>query len=244
MAWAGWAGMPEAGVIVDRAKSFLGVFAQAISDNGCRFDSAAKASAWHISKVERKGGVWQAIWRRVCWAKQLSGRDDCILATIEINQAINSLSRKSGFSPAQWVLGRDIRLPADLMDSGETERLGAIAAASTPTTRFHRKCMLRQAAREAHAQVALDSTMLRAETRQTRPTRGPFCVGDWVFYYDQVEQGRRPEGPLNWRGVARVVGHEGKHSLGFTPRSDDCSFAGALGSRKRSRSAVLVGSGK
>jgi hypothetical protein len=116
--------------------------------SGCLFDSAGKASAWHIAKVERHGGIWQAMLRRVVHAKQLSGRDDMLMATAEINKCKNALTRKCGFSVTQWVLGRDIRLPADLTDDAEITRLGAVAASATPTTRFARKCALRQAARE------------------------------------------------------------------------------------------------
>jgi len=45
LAWASWAGEPEVGVIVDRAKTFLGAFSEHLSKQGCRFDSAAKAAA-------------------------------------------------------------------------------------------------------------------------------------------------------------------------------------------------------
>eukprot|EP00959_Pyramimonas_sp_CCMP1952_P192063 4015780-Pyramimonas_sp.AAC.1 len=65
LCWASWAGEPEVGVIVDRAKRFLGCFSEYISSRGCRFDSAAKAAAWHTAKVERHGDLWQAMWRRV-----------------------------------------------------------------------------------------------------------------------------------------------------------------------------------
>ncbi|CAK0807109.1 unnamed protein product [Prorocentrum cordatum] len=203
LCWASWAGEPEVGVIVDRAKGFLGSFSEHMSSRGCRFASAAKAAAaWHIAEVERHGDLWQ----------------DVLKAVMEINQAKNSLSRRSGFSPAQWVLGRDIRLPADLMDDGEVERIGAIAASATPTSKFARKCALRQAAREAHAKIANEDAIKRAELRQVRPERGPFNVGDWVFYYDQKEQGKRPESVINWRGVARVIGHEGKHTIWIVHR--------------------------
>ena len=60
----------------------------------------------------------------------------------------------------------------------------------------------------AHAKVANEDAIKRAELRQVRPQRGPFNVGDWVFYYDQKGQGKRPESVINWRGVARVIGHE------------------------------------
>ncbi|CAE8678310.1 unnamed protein product [Polarella glacialis] len=196
LSWGNWAGDPEVGIIADRTRSFLG----------------------HIAKVERHDGIWKAMFEKVAWAKQVQGRDEVMMAASEVTQAKNSLSRRSGFSSTQWVLGRDIRLPADLMDDGEVERIGAQAAAATPTSRFHRKAVLRAAAREAHAQVANDDAIRRAELRQTRPTRGPFAVGDWVFYYDQIEQGKRPMSPMNWRGLARVIGHEGKHTVWLAHR--------------------------
>ena len=83
------------------------------------------------------------------------------------------------------------------MEDGEAERLGAQAAAATPTTKFARRTLGRQSCREAHAQVQNDDVLRRAELRQTRPTGGPFHVGQWVFYYDQTEAGKRPESMLN-----------------------------------------------
>ena len=82
-----------------------------------------------------------------------------------MDKAKNSLSRKAGFSPTQWVLGRDIRLPADLTEDGEAERLGAQAAAATPTTKFARRTLVRQSCREVHAQVQNDDAWRSVEMR-------------------------------------------------------------------------------
>eukprot|EP00959_Pyramimonas_sp_CCMP1952_P246792 5158253-Pyramimonas_sp.AAC.1 len=49
---------------------FVGCFSEYIASRGCRVDSASKAAAWHIAKVERRGDLWQAMWRRVVRAKQ------------------------------------------------------------------------------------------------------------------------------------------------------------------------------
>eukprot|EP00435_Cladocopium_sp_Y103_P055719 s2397_g18.t1 len=81
---------------------------------------------------------------------EISAREDVLLATA----AINYLAGKSGFAPIQWVLGRKARLPADIMDEGEVARLGAQAAAETPTIRFFRKNQLRMAAHEAFVKTA------------------------------------------------------------------------------------------
>ena len=213
LSWGNWAGDPEFAFICDRGRYFLVEFAKQMTERGNWIDYAAKASPWQIGKTGRHGGIWQGIWRRVVWARQITGRSDVLLATAEVNNAKNSLSRKAGFSPTQWVLGRDIRLPADMIDDGEVERLGAQAAAATPTTRFARRTLIKQSCREAQAQAQNDDAMRRAELRQTRPSGGAFHVGQWVFYYDQTEAGKRPESMLNWRGLARVIGHQGGDSI-------------------------------
>jgi len=215
MSWLGWAGMPEKGVIVDRAKYFLGELATRMADEGCTFDAASKASPWQIGFVERAGGLWKTSFRRLVWAAQVAGKDDVVIATGAINSARNNLARRSGFSPSQWVLGRNIRLPADLADEGEVARIGAQSAAETPSTKFFRRNQLRMAAREAFVRAANDSALRKAELSRIRPTRGPFKVGDYVFYYDQSDNAA---GPHHWRGVARVVGHEGSRTVWVSHR--------------------------
>ncbi len=213
--WGNWAGVPEHGLIVDRARYFIGSLAEQLTNEGCHFTVAAKASPWQLGMIERAGGSWKSMFRRVVWSLQLSGLEDILLATAAINQARNSLARRSGFSPQQWVLGRSLRLPADLMDDGEVARVGAQAAAETPGTRFYRKSQVRFAAREAFMKTQHDDVLRRAELRRVRPTRGPFKVGDFVFYYDQADQ---QPGPNHWRGIARVIGHEGNSTVWITHR--------------------------
>ena len=199
--------------MTDRARYFLSELADLISDHGCTFDSAAKASPWQIGQVERHGGLWKESFRRLAWSQQVSGLEEVTMATAAVTQAKNSTSRKGGFAPVQWVLGRDIRLPAVLCDDAEIARVGAQALAATPTTSFHRRNQLRMAAREAFAKASNSDALRRAELRQVRPTRGPFPVG--FFYYDGQD---KAPGPNNLRGVARVVGHEGSGTVWLSHR--------------------------
>ena len=95
-------------------------------------------------------------------------------------------------------------------------RVGAQALAATPSTRFSRKAQLRMAAREAFAKSSNLDALRRAELRQVRPSRGPFPVGSFVFYYDASST--KEPGPQCWRGVARVVGHEGSQTIWISHR--------------------------
>ena len=105
--WTSWAAFPERGLITDRAKPFLASLAAELSDHGCIFETAAKASPWQVGQIERHGGMWKETFKRMAWPQQIAGRDDVLTATSAVTQAKNSMSRKGGFSPSQWVIGRD-----------------------------------------------------------------------------------------------------------------------------------------
>lgn len=213
--WTTWAGYPERGLVTDRAKPFLSEVAEDLAEHGCTFDSAAKAAPWQIGQIERHGGLWKGTFRRAAWSQQASGLDEVRQLTASVNHSKNTMCRKHGFSPSQWVLGKDLRLPADLADDSEVSRIGAQALADTPGTKFFRKTQLRMAAREAFARTANSEALRRAELRKVRPTRGPFLPGMYVWYYDQAD---RAPGPNNWRGVARVIGKEGQSTVWISHR--------------------------
>ncbi|CAK0904737.1 unnamed protein product [Prorocentrum cordatum] len=186
LCWVSWAGQPEEAIMVDRAQSFLGEFADYLEQEGVRLDSAALASPWHIGKMERHDGIWISMLTRVVHDTQVAGLEEMRTAVTECNRAKNTLAWRAGFSPYLWVLGRDVRLPASLADDAEVERVGEQVAAATPGSRFARKVEI----------------------------RGPFVVGQWVLFYDQAQPVKhRPEHPDNWRGLARVIGHEGRHGV-------------------------------
>ncbi|CAK0894249.1 unnamed protein product [Prorocentrum cordatum] len=219
LCWVSWAGQPEEAIMVDRARSFLGEFADYLEQEGVRLDSAALASPWHIGKMERHDGIWNSMLTRVVHDKQVAGLEEMRTAVTECNRAKNTLARRAGFSPYLWVLGRDVRLPASLADDAEVERVGEQVAAATPGSRFAREVEIRTRCRMAFIQTDPEDRLLRAELRQIRPTRGPFVVGQWVLFYDQAQPAKhRPEHPDNWRGLARVIGHEGRHGVWLASR--------------------------
>ncbi|CAK0789613.1 unnamed protein product [Prorocentrum cordatum] len=216
LCWVSWAGQPEEAIMMDRARSFLGEFADYLEQEGVRLDSAALASPWHIGKMERRDGIWNSMLTRVVHDKQVAGLEEMRTAVTKCNRAKNTFSRRAGFSPYLWVLGRDVRLLASLADDAEVERVGEQVAAATPGSRFARKVEIRTQCRMAFIQTDTEDRLRRAELRQIRPTRGPFLAGQWVLFYDQAQPAKhqhRPEHPGNWRGLARVIGHEGRHGV-------------------------------
>ena len=89
---------------------------------GCEVSAAGKASPWHLGAVKRHGGTWKGIWKPLCWSQQMSGLEQVRAGAVEVNTAKNSLARRAEFSPEQWVLGRSVHLPGDLLDDSEVAR--------------------------------------------------------------------------------------------------------------------------
>ena len=71
------------------------------------------------------------------------------------------------------------------------------------------------AARQAYVAAANSSAIRRAELRQARPHRGPWKPGMYCFYCDGAN---KEPGPNNWRGIARVIGSEGTHTIWIAHR--------------------------
>ena len=44
---------------------------------------------------------------------------EAIVTATLVNQANNSCMRRGGFTPVQWVLGKDVRVPDSLLDDAE-----------------------------------------------------------------------------------------------------------------------------
>ncbi len=95
----------------------------------------------------------------------------------ETNRAKNAMMRRGGFAPAQWVPGRDVRVPGSLIDPVEASRLEMHEAILTPGKAIAKQVALRDAARKACIEVDSDDKMRRALLARSRPMRGPWPPG-------------------------------------------------------------------
>ena len=140
----GWAGPPRAS-IADLGGEFEREFRSELESMGTELVATAALSPTQNSVCERHGGEWKYIARAIIDEYQLDFTVPGIvewLCTV-VNWAKNSKIGPSGFSPAQWVLGRGYRLPYSLLsnhsrlslhqrardDQTFQQRLGMLAAA-------------------------------------------------------------------------------------------------------------------
>ena len=73
---------------------------------GVQVTNAGLEAPWQIGKVEREGGLWKDIARRVIHQKKISGPIEMKLMTTEVNTVRNDMARVAGFAPSQWAFGK------------------------------------------------------------------------------------------------------------------------------------------
>ena len=99
-----------------------------------------------------------------------------------INWALNSAIDESGYSPSQWVLGRGIKLPYQLMS--ERARLSLHSRTTTDRSFRERIAMLAASQRSMVAlqySTAISKAMVsRSRAEAGQPSSLRFSIGDQV----------------------------------------------------------------
>ena len=80
-----------------------GVFARTLAQHGVLIRQAGVESPEQIERVERHGGLFKAVLKRMITERAVRGFDDIKIAITEAVSTKNNLSRNGGFSPSQWV---------------------------------------------------------------------------------------------------------------------------------------------
>ena len=180
LVWTRWAGMPNT-TFVDRGKEFMGEVATQAARHGVIIDAAATEAAWQLGLIERHDGIWSEIWRRVMHADQVTGLAEVRTTSGIVTSTKNEMQRHDGFSPASWVLGsHGLRVPGSLLQDSEAQRLEVQQEADDPASEFD-SSLRRREKRMAFIRIDSDCRARRAMLRRTRPQRGPFVIGSWVY---------------------------------------------------------------
>ena len=110
----------------DRGVHNRGVFARTLAQHGVLIRQAGVESPEQIGRVERHGGLFKAVLKRMITEHAVRGFDDMKIAIAEAVSTKNNLSRNGGFSPSQWVFGTLPRGPGDQFDEQEFADLGPL----------------------------------------------------------------------------------------------------------------------
>ena len=174
--------------------------------------------------------------------RTLTTREAMNEAVIAAAAAKNQLVRRSGHSPAQCVLGTDVKLPGDVLDNIDKLPIHDQAMEDGP---FKRALDMRETSRIAYVRLQNSDALRRALTARTRPPR-TFKAGDQIYFWrrGRLMKGRtRPE-PSRWSGPATVIVTEGTSRVWCSYRSrillvcpEQCRAAGE--EEKQANEAML-----
>ncbi|CAE7536321.1 RE2 [Symbiodinium microadriaticum] len=208
MIWFSWAGPPES-IVLDRGLENRGQLQKLMTAHGVQLRYIGVESPWQLGRGERHGGLLKEVIKSVVTSRQLRGRQNMEFVVTESVGIKNHRVNHNGFSPSQWVLGRN---PPDL-ESLTTllpeAKLGVHQEILDGETSFAQQMMIRGAAKEAFSRVDSSQRIRAAMLRKSVPGRGPFHMGDLVCFH------RRQGSKAGWKwfGPARVIGQEGRSTL-------------------------------
>ena len=203
--WTVWAGFPRV-MKVDRGTHNRGVFSAELEKLGTEVKSVATEAPYQIGRAERAGGTLKRIMARIIQSTQATGQLEMQMALVQALDCKNRYGTHGGFSPAQWVLGKNTR-PEGWTAEDEKE---AVVLDEDPTSTFNRRAAIREAARAAWAYEDSSNRVRKAMLRKGGPEQHRYQQGDLVSFM------RRRGGAAKWYGPARVLATEGKNVLAST----------------------------
>jgi len=176
-------GVPH-NILSDNGGEFDAEFSEELESMGARILRSASYAPTQNATCERRGGAWKAHARALMDEHSITFDDPKRISLLcaSINHAVNTMVEDHGYAPAQWVLGKNLRLPYSLLSqSGQLAaqtRLGA-----DPT--FAERVMLLAAARRSVAALSANVGIARAFAARSR---GEAPVPAITVYH----AGRRP----------------------------------------------------
>ena len=198
--WISWAGTPKY-ILVDRGTHNRGVLMSEMEKRGVEFRLVALEAPYQLGKVERGGGILKGMIKRTAVATTAIGEDELQMVLSECLEVKNRQGNVAGFSPSQWVIGRNPRTygwPDDHTDDF------ANVDDPDPTSQFNRRGAMREAAKAAWAAEGSHRRIRAAVLRKDGAQQESFRQGDMVSFMRRQKTG-------GWIGPARVLAMDGKN---------------------------------
>ena len=125
MVWINWAG-PMSHLISDMGGEFQGELGELKEAHGIRQYFTTSEARWQNGLVERNGGIWKAVARKAIQDVGPHGFVEMRRLACMVRWAKHARIYSSGYSPAQWVIGRGYKLPWSLLDEKQSAELASL----------------------------------------------------------------------------------------------------------------------
>ena len=197
--WIKHFGIPTK-LVTDEGRGWCGTeFSEWTTDFGVQHEVAPGGAHTRLSAVERRHSVLRKAAEIFMTDRNLDNTTGVRMALTYVLPQINSSTTVAGFSPMQWVLGKQVTLPGELC--GERLSPGQLDGYN-----FENVLKNRTAAKTALALAEEDSKLRRALLRQYQGTNFPIEVGQLCHFWRDQREDKLTK--IRWHGPARVVMRE------------------------------------
>ena len=194
-----------------------GQFARGLVRAGVYIRNVGLAAPELLGRGERHGDIFKTDLKKCVKGHAISGKDKMNMAASVCCDTKNSVMRKGGVSPYQWVLGVNPRIPGLLTEGDEWEQLGVLEQRIDPGTALGIKAMLRNTSRKNFVKMDWSRRCAAALLRKSLPLPCNYGTGDLVMYHRK--QGSGQHAGDTWQGLAHIIGFENKVPMAISRRS-------------------------
>ena len=178
--WLRYFGCPDQ-MVLDAEGSFRGFkFETLMAQSGIQIRFVPPDAHYQLGKAERHGQAIKWMSRRLISQFAAMTEDEMNLTINMCLFAKNSMTRRSGASPTQWVFGRLPKIPTALLSEPEAVEAKQLLDNSSALMQIE---AVRQEAMKSFIDYEFDQSLRKAVLRKGRPWRGPLEIGQKVAYF-------------------------------------------------------------
>ena len=173
-------------VIMGQGLEFQGEFIEGIENHGIQPILIDRDAPYQNGITERRGGLFKEVYYRTRELQQPQSISEVEDMIHEVSWALQTMTNRSGYSPAQRVFGRQPTIAMELInDAGQYE------VPQTMDQAWRRSEEIRQAAKKALVEVDGRERLQRAIRARPRRAREEkvFAEGDPVYVWRQGRRG-------------------------------------------------------
>ena len=183
--WFRFFGFPDE-MLLDAEGAMRGWhFEQLGAQAGIRVRFVPPGAHYQLGKAERHGQAVKWVMRRLVNQHAAATVDEMKLIASMATFAKNTLSRRSGSSPCQWVYGRDPKIPSSLLSEPDCIEAKQVISDSEKLRQTEN---VRQTALHEYISFEHNEALRKAILRKSRPWRGPIEIGQRIAYYRHKSQ--------------------------------------------------------
>jgi hypothetical protein len=178
--WFKFFGFPDE-MLLDAEGAMRGWdFEQLCAQAGVKVRFVPPDAHYQLGKAERHGQAVKHIMQRLVNQFAATTADEMQMLAKMACFAKNSLVRRSGASPCQWVYGRNPKIPNSILSEPDAIEAKQVIEDSE---RYRRIEEVRHQAMMEYLQFEHSEALRKAVLRKSRPWRGPVEVGAKVAYF-------------------------------------------------------------